>query len=114
MSRAGRKRSRSSSHQAILVTLLGWLFGAAFTVLLVYLDSETVHTASQIPVFLLSLPQVTLAAFTENLIRDPAHYSQLLFDALMVFWGGCVYGVFALLATTVLRGTRERGSSTEE
>jgi hypothetical protein len=94
----------------ILVTSLGWLFGAAFTVLLVYLDYVSVHTPLQIPVFMLSLPQVTLAAFTENLIRDPAQYSQSLFDALMVFWGGCVYGVFALLATTIMRGTPERGS----
>jgi hypothetical protein len=110
-----REGSSGAGHMRVAKILtLGWCCGAAFTGLLVYLDYETVHTVLQIPVFLLSLPQATLAVYTANLIRDPANYSQSLFNALIVFWGGCIYAVFALLVTGAWQGKRARRSSTDE
>jgi hypothetical protein len=87
----------------------GWFVGMTFSLLLVTLDGESVHTAWQVPVFLLSLPQVILAGFTGYLLRGPDHIGSAS-EVSLVMWGGALYGTLAVLVVLLKRFMANRRS----
>src|SRR5438874_7542880 len=89
-----------------------WIAGMAFSGALIVLDYFSVHTPLQAIVILFSLPQFMVSALVTTFIVRSDMSNSWLFNGLMIFWGGLLYGALIFLGGSFWRRVRRRRNDT--